>query len=228
MVLVCNDPKFIFLKTKKTAGTSVEMLLEPFCAPEGHAVLEKVDVIVSDRGIIGSRLKGAQLPDELSKIYGLWHNHKPAAMVQQLVGMIKWRQSTKITTVRNPFDRMVSMFHYGHRNAPFLGGDFDGIRKNFQTWIVSGRWDADESIVTIDGKLCVDFIVRFENLRDDLKSLGAQLGVDIAVDSLPHTKSMAATRRYEVRDYYDEDSVKMVVERHKWVFDNCDYANEPQ
>lgn len=227
MVLVCNDPKFIFLKTMKTASTSVEMLLEPFCAPEGHKVSETVDVIVSDRGIIGSRLTGAQLPKDLSGIYGKWRNHMPAAMVQQLVGLITWRQSLKITTVRNPFDRMVSLFHYAIRNVPAPRGGFDGIRTNFLYWIQNGVWSADDNIVLIDGALCVDFMVRFEHLREDLTTLGVQLGLDISPDKLPHTKSTADTRKYKTRDYYDEDAVKKVVERHAWVFKNCDYAREP-
>ena len=35
MTLVSHRKRFIFLKTHKTAGTSVEVALEPLCAPNG-------------------------------------------------------------------------------------------------------------------------------------------------------------------------------------------------
>jgi len=40
IMLVSHRKKFIYTKTAKTAGTSVESYFEPFCLPEGDWKLE--------------------------------------------------------------------------------------------------------------------------------------------------------------------------------------------
>jgi len=55
MALVCYEHNFIFLKTYKTAGTSVEMALEPLCVPPGTEIVEHHPVIKTRYGIVGRR-----------------------------------------------------------------------------------------------------------------------------------------------------------------------------
>lgn len=63
--MLCSHSKhFLYFKTKKTAGTSVEIYFEPYCLPPGswrpeHARAETV----SGFGIIGSRMGGRRTAD---------------------------------------------------------------------------------------------------------------------------------------------------------------------
>ncbi len=52
-MLVSHDYKFIFLKTRKTAGSSIELLLRPCCAAPGVKVPE-TEFLSSRHGIIGA------------------------------------------------------------------------------------------------------------------------------------------------------------------------------
>ena len=61
MTLVSHKHQFVFLKTRKTAGTSIEMLLEPFCAPPGHVPVERTEGMVTPHGVIGHRLQPIDL-----------------------------------------------------------------------------------------------------------------------------------------------------------------------
>ncbi len=55
MALVCYKHRFIFLKTRKTAGTSVEMALEPLCVPPGTEIREHRSMIKTRYGIVAHR-----------------------------------------------------------------------------------------------------------------------------------------------------------------------------
>jgi hypothetical protein len=110
MVLVSHEKEFIFLKTSKTAGTSVEMVLEPFCAPPNHQPSEKTRKIVSKHGVVGRRMIPSKKPSWLFRWQNRWAHHDPAAVVQRRLGKDRFLRYTKVSVARNPFDRAVSQF----------------------------------------------------------------------------------------------------------------------
>lgn len=229
MVLVSNPYKFIFLKTSKTAGTSVEMALEPVCAPKGHKVQEAVETVLSDIGIIGSRMRPCTLPPQPAIERGTWCHHKPAADIRRDLGEARFAAYTKITTIRNPFDRCVSLFHWANRQLLDLIDSFDQIRTTFQDFIKSLEWGTNESIAFIDGEYIIDRAIRFEHLSQDLGATADDLGIPLRPNALPHTKSTAKTRKlYPVADYYDQPCIDIVRKRQSWVFDRFDYPEHPR
>lgn len=231
MVLVCHKHDFIFLKTRKTAGTSIEMALEPLCVPPGQKIVEFHPVQVSEYGIVGRRgdqyrLKGWRKPLR----YREWRNHRSAAFVRRMIGQKEWDRRLKITAVRNPFDRMVSYFHYmanifGRKQPTGL----DETRKAFRAFCHGSEWEDDRRIVFLDDKFIIDRAIRFEHMADDLKQLSTDLELPITPDAMPVTKSMAKVRKkFDVPDYFDADLVELVKTRMSWVFDHYDYATAPQ
>jgi hypothetical protein len=228
MVLVSHEHEFVFLKTRKTAGTSVEMLLEPYCAPDNHIVTEKTPCIVSPKGVVGSRLIPEKRTDRFDPFRRKWRNHMPAAKVKKYLGRSRWDRYRKVTTVRDPFDRMVSFFHFRYHHSPILRGDFSDLRKAFQDYVTSQEWDDDTEIVTVSDDVIIDRVVRYERLREDLLEVGRDLGLRLQPDTLPLTKSTASTRKsYAVPDYYDARSVEVVRRRLWWLFDHFGYPTTP-
>lgn len=82
-MLVSHKKGFIFLRTVKTAGTSVESYFEPYCMSEGEwQQLHYRDQYVSDAGVIGYRgaaRKGQQ-----------FYNHISAAGLKALLPESVW------------------------------------------------------------------------------------------------------------------------------------------
>ena len=79
-MLISHRYRFIYTKTAKTAGTSVESFFERFCMPEGTwRQLHERNQHVSPEGIIGCRR--AEIPPGTT-----WWNHMPAAEVKELIG----------------------------------------------------------------------------------------------------------------------------------------------
>ncbi|MDX2476257.1 MAG: sulfotransferase, partial [Gammaproteobacteria bacterium] len=62
-------------------------------------------------------------------------------------------------------------------------------------------------------KLCVDFVIRYENLSEDLAAVGKKIG--LPTFDLPHLKTGFRQKRHHYSEYFDEQSKAIVAEKHK-------------
>jgi len=122
-----------------------------------------------------------------------------------------WRASYKFCFVRNPFDRAVSDYLWRTRKTgqslrfrAFLEAlrdrDFrnPAIPRHFDNW----------PIYTIDDRIAVDFVGRFERLEADLASAFERIG--LPAPELGHAKAIAGRSGY--RDYYGPAERRLVEE----------------
>ena len=78
-MLLSHRKKFIYTKTVKTAGTSVELYLEKYSMPEGSWKFAHYrEEHISEEGIIGYRRNNAT--------ENKWYNHMPAIEIRDKVG----------------------------------------------------------------------------------------------------------------------------------------------
>lgn len=218
-MLVSHSKRFIYLKTAKTAGTSVEVALEPYCAGPDHTPEHFTPERVSEYGIIGARG-----PDAGSSTY---RNHIHAADLKALLGDEVWDAYEKICVVRNPYDKVVSFFwmllpvdHPARRE----GADFAEARAAFTDWVTQGpQWPFDLGVYTLDGQVCVDRILRFERLSADLEQLCADL--KIGVPKLGQFKSQARQfKTVSFQHYYDAETAARAAEAFARDFELLGYA----
>lgn len=204
MTLVSHRARFIFLKTHKTASTSVEVALEPLCAPEGTATgRESRAALVSEAGVIGARGRIAEGE--------VWRNHMSARSVKRLVGPRIWRDYAKISIVRNPYDRFVSMFHSrlaADRRAALAGAPFDDVAAAFRDWLPTEGRANMLSKLTLGGFVCLDRVLHYERLEADFAALAADLGLPPA--PLPRFKTDRRLRAEPFAAYYDDRSAAVV------------------
>lgn len=139
--------------------------------------------------------------------------------------------------VRNPWSRMVSLYHYlgyGGRSDfnTFLSGAFKNSIFHEQYWFVGPQ---SAFICGPGGELLVDFVGRFERLQDDFDRVCGHIG--LPETQLPHVNESrgpdpvvrvdigaagssylycsganAVPRREDYRDYYDRASIDLVAE----------------
>ena len=228
MVLVCHRHRFVFMKTHKTASTSVEMYFERHCVPPGrHAGTEAVTETVSELGVVGSRRSGKRKTDT-------WFNHMPASRVRALLGADMWDRYFKFATVRNPYAMMVSHYFW-HTRQPYPGDDaaLDRARDGFGRfvrgrWLFGRKWDNDLAIVGIDGRYAMDGLIRIERLAADLQATCARLGLPWEPEALPHTKkTQGAPRTYPLHEFYTPATARIVASEFAWVLERMDYALDP-
>jgi hypothetical protein len=229
-MIVSHAHKFIFLKTKKTAGTSIELALSRLCGPDDVITpLTKNDEALRDgmRGAQNWRLHGWWgSPRPLwqrrwwkftAEDYG-FYNHMPAAQAKALLNDDKaWRSYFKFAFDRNPWDRQVSFYHHRHRheaNPPpfteFIHSDKRARLNNFE-------------IYSIDGDVAVDFIGHYETLEADLKRALEQVGLSLNGE-LPRAKSGTRHKGKHYRDYYDDRTRDVVGDWYRREIQLLDYA----
>ena len=200
---------FIFLKTVKTAGTSVEIALSKFCTAD--------DVItpITDEDEQLRRELGYQGPANYLvpfRKYSLldwgrflktrrrleFFNHAPAKFVRQHVDARVWKTYFKFTVERNPFDKVVSKYYWDYRGEPPLPLD---------EWIRQGKGSRIHAfdIYSINGKVVVDRILRFEKLKEELDEIARHLGLPEPLQ-LPRAKGGFRKDRRPYREIMGKES----------------------
>lgn len=215
-MIVSHEHKFIFLKTKKTAGTSIELALSALCGDADVITpLTEIDEVLraGGRGAQNWRLHGwwrsprpffkRRFLKFTAEDYG-FYNHMPAEQARALLNDDKaWRGYFKFAFDRNPWDRQVSFYHHRYRRqsepppfASFIKGDARARINNYE-------------IYSIGGDVAVDFVGRYERLEEDLKHALGQVGLTLD-QALPRAKTTFRQSAKPYRDYYDSDTRAIV------------------
>ena len=179
-MIVSHEHKFIFLKTNKTAGTSVELGLRPFCGPDD--IIARVAKVDEEIG----RSLGLPGPRNYRSSGFLWwpsrkyFNHQTAADVRKKVGRKVWDNYFKFTIERNPFDKAISRYWWDTRK--------EAVRPSLSSFLETcpAKRLSNWPIYTINDRVAVDHVIRFENLVEGLKEVGDRLG--IGPIQIPRTK----------------------------------------
>lgn len=208
-MIISHKHKFIFIKTNKTAGTSVEIALSRFCGPD-----DVVTPISREDEVTRRELGGAGPQNYLAAVsaYGwgdVWqlvsrgrrkkafYNHISAAEIRATVGAQVWETYFKFCIERNPWDRTVSAYYWKHDTEP---------RPSLTHFIDSGyplklRKRGFE-LYTIDGEVAVDAVCRFEHLADDLDLVRRRIGLHEPL-VLPRAKARFRKEKVDYREYFN-------------------------
>lgn len=227
-MLVSHRHRFIYTKTVKTAGTSVEVYFEPYCVPEGtwqfaHSRPEQV----TEAGIVGYRGSGRD------KHNVTWWNHMPAADIRRQIGEEIWNSYFKFTVIRDPFDKAISAFHHFAEHEGPKGGFLNTVRRwfsgsepdlrtRFKQWVRNGGLVDDRDKYLIDGKVCVDYFIRYEQLEDGIRHVCEKVGVPFRQDDIPKLKTGIRPGR-EVEGYYDKETAELVASQYRWEIEQFGY-----
>ncbi|MFG6094983.1 sulfotransferase family 2 domain-containing protein [Leptothoe sp. ISB3NOV94-8A] len=237
-MLVSHKKRFIFTKTVKTAGTSVESYFEPYCMPDGEwQELHAREEYVSETGIIGYRGNNARS--------SIWYNHMPAKEIFDLIGQNTWERYYKFTVVRNPFDKLISgFFMYEKRKKNYsviqktkalskrildLGNPIDRVKgettiERFRSWIQKGGEIPDRDKYLIDGQECIDYYVRFEELHEGIKHVCNYLSIPFEPARIPQMKKGIRDNKMNVQDFYDNKTRQIVEKKYAWELERFGYV----
>jgi hypothetical protein len=242
VTLVSHRHEFVFLKTRKTGGTSFEMLLEPFCVPLGHEVVHHTKGRISVDGIVGVRAPTAHIPrlraaGELpttnttnqrgEAIAVEWRSHMPARRVRQGIGVNSWRRYRRVTAVRNPFTRAISLFFFKMSRGMIPSVTFNTaeLRDAFRAFVSSDSFDTDFEITHIGQTRVYHQVLRLEHRDRDILRLANRLGISLDPSAIPHVKNLRPEREgLAIRDLFDDRSAESVRRRCEWMFDEIGYS----
>lgn len=224
-MLASHSHEFIYLKTHKTAGTSIEMFLQPFCHPSKEPINEQVRASVGPQGIVGMR---NYEPADYMPLDRLWWDHMPAALVREKLGARIFDRYTKVAACRDPFEKIVSQFYFrvsrGRENYP---ASIDEARSKIESFAQSPQFQDSREVVLIDDKLAVDRFIRYEHLADDLSDLARDLECDFSRTVLPHSKPSRHAWLGNTLEHLTDATIATIQDRCAWMFEFCGYDRTP-
>lgn len=211
-MLLSHSKKFIFFKTKKTASTSVELFFEKFCSPKTK-ISEATEELISNFGIVGSRMFK-------QNSFDTYYNHMPAEKILSSIGPKIFDSYHKFSIVRNPYDKLVSMFWWHQFVTSQLNNvsrlNFKDIRIKFREFILKEEnIPQDKNIYTINGEIVANRILKYENLLEDLNDCCKFLDIPFEPNTF-RTYKRVKSRVEPFQDYYDEETVKYVKKFFDW------------
>ncbi len=234
-MIISHKYKFIFIKTYKTAGTSLEIFLSHVCAPED---------IVTPIGTPGyehhpRNYRGVfnPLPETLIHLASnrrmlqksvtqfisrkKFYNHIPAYLIKARVSKDVWNSYFKFSIERNPWDKTLSWF-WMKREGRGSVHTFDEFIKNRKFLLNFPKYT--------DGKtrshIIIDRIIQYETLSQELAEIFQTLGVPFSGSLDVFAKSGFRQNRQPYQEIYTDEQRKIVshafkkeIEIHGYSFD---------
>ena len=215
-MIVSHKHRFIFLKTRKTGSSSVEVALSAICGPDDviTPLMARDEALRAGQGARNYLIPAKYLPWHIylarpflkEKKYK-YPDHTRVETVRDHFGAAVFDSYVKVTILRNPWDREVSRF--------FWDNHFQRRYKNFESYLVerTKRDPLDNFLIhSIDGRNVADVLMRQDRLEEDFTAFVRSLGVD-NIPRLPRTKGEYRPREaQDYRTFYDDRTRALVGE----------------
>ena len=180
--------KFVFIHVPKAAGQSVSKALRPHALYLHQRVLQRAARAIRRTPKID--------------LYALRNGHMTALEYRAELGEAAYAEHFRFAFVRNPWDRMLSLCSFIKLRPN--SEDFSMVKNaSFDDFLVRvrerGLKQQSDYVLDQKGELIVDFVGRFETLRDSFGRAMARLGIE---QELPHkNKSRHGTYRDAYSDF---------------------------
>lgn len=231
-MIISHKYKFIFIKSTKTAGTSVELALSRFCGENDiiTPVGAKDEVHRPADGMkpqfykkrfpwqysLGNLYDWLNNPEIRKNGIALYGQHSYAIDVKKNIGDAIWDSYFKFTIERNPWDKVVSAFFY-HRYLKDPDISFEQFvrEKSF--------YNSSPIYCDAAGKPMVDFFMRYEHLNEDFEMVCKKLSIPYD-GKMPMANTETRKEKKHYSEYYTDELKNIVADKCKNVIDLMGYT----
>ncbi len=182
-MIISHKYKFIFIKTYKTAGTSIEIFLSRICGEDDiltpiyphveiHRARNYIGLFNPINEINNCNKNFAEnistLKDFLKR--RMFYNHISACKIRSRINKNVWMNYFKFTVERNPWDKTISMYYMYIANNIFKGSFSEYLKFSFLPINYPLYLSKKDEIL-------VDKFIYFEKLEEGLEEVFSQLGI---------------------------------------------------
>jgi len=219
-VIVSHKHKFIYLKTIKTASSSMEIALSQLLGPDDIITPARPDLESQrEQGVGGQnyRLSHPDVPKRplwrrlLGRPERYYHptvgyyEHMPGWRVRKYVGEEIWNSYYKFAFERNPWDRQVSFYFYKTRGKDNPQSFEQFLTRKEKAYV--GNYD----IYAIDGEIAADFVGLYEKVEEDFAKALQDIGIKEKI-ALPKANVSKKKDGAGYRQFFTDDTRDMMAE----------------
>ena len=214
-MIISHKYRYIFIKNRKVAGTSVEIYLNQYKNKEdvftpitayhdNHSPQNYSGTFNLFRELTNTRLKYARTSiSDYRKQKKFW-NHMPGLLIKSRIDPEIWDSYYKFTIERNPWDKIISHYHWIARNK---SGEF-----TLMDYLENKFYPKDfDKYTDLNGSIIIDKVLRYENLDDELKTILHKLGIPFNGKLNIYAKSEYREDR-SYHKFYDDMTRKIVAD----------------
>jgi hypothetical protein len=223
-VIVSHKHKFIFIKTRKTAGTSIELFFSRFCGERD--VITPIYPAVPDaeyhvprnwRGLynplpdISDALRAGE---GTSRKYEVWkmtkrflrgmrfYNHIPASRARRRLPKTIWEDYFTFCFERNPWDRMISHYYWYTRDTQLTFGEFLSTPRHQLNHPLYTDRSGEEVIV--------DHVARYEDLNGEMAAICERVGIPFDGDLGIRAKGATRKDRAPYQEFFQGENERFI------------------
>lgn len=219
-MIISHKYKFIFIKTIKTAGTSIEAYLSQYCGESDilTPISPPIDIHTprNYRGYFNPLIEIHQSTKNLIRHKSLlqqflsrkkFFNHIPAWRVKARVDEKIWKNYFKFCVERNPWDKSLSHYH-------MLKNKFN-LDFSFDEYIKSKNFCLNYHLYT-DNKetnsIIVDQVIKYETLNIEIGKIFKELGIPFYGKLNVQAKSNYRKDKRLYQEIYTDEQAKVINE----------------
>ena len=242
-MIYLKQKNIIFIKTRKTAGTSVEIALSVNASDSDIVtrISPKDELVRIDAGghfpvnwakkpILEKRYRKsiyrAHENRELlrnvrrkafSKRTRIKHHALPDE-IKKLIGAEQFDSAHKFTIVRHPYEQIVSSANFRMRNR----SERNIVEEVDYILFGESKYEPNSSFYFVDGEMVIDTFIRYEHLEDDLRQFESRFDL-VILKHLPFTKHEYRQDRTPAADILTKEQKAHCYELCAWEFERFDY-----
>lgn len=224
-MIVSYKNNFVFVKTKKTAGTSMEValchhtgpddIMTPIGLPDEFDRYDgnpntlsrnfSDDPAAEDayRGVVRRRASRKFRAARLSITGVRFYNHMAAVVMKERLDSAFWDRAFKFTIERHPYEKAISLASMHSKSEEDFAPALDGVVK-------AGRFRNFGAYSDKEGNLLVDYVIRYEALDEGVRHVEDVLGIQDILSRMPRSKSRYRFDRRPAKEILnDEQKLKI-------------------
>jgi len=224
-MIISHKNKFIFIKTRKTAGTSIEVYLSKFCGEED--ILTPLNPKVEGHEPINYQGAFSPLPElrfllqhynDKARTVSLhdikhrffinnkYYGHIPAIIVKSRIPKKIWNSYYKFCVERNPWDKTISHYYWFKKSKRRKNDSY-----SFNQYMSEKKFCLNYPMYTdYNGETLVDFVIKYESLYSDLANVFDKLGIPFEGSLNVREKANRREDRRRYSEFFSGENSKYI------------------
>ena len=167
-MIISHKNKFIFIKPRKIAGTSITLLLERHCG--SNDVVGKMDEITKENKLIYKARNIKAIDGYIIEK----HESIKNLLEHKIVTENMLSDYFTFTIERNSFEKVVSLYHFLKNKSTFKR-EYGNL--SFSNFLLCDFNKSDFDLYTLNNKIVVDFVGQYHNLQNDFDFICNKIGI---------------------------------------------------